>query len=95
MEEFEKGPTSSPGNKGVFATGKSDYDPTGLRATMSTSWEATEASLDANMPDHLPTPVRMSKQEEIVAWHEERDLPVPIGGVGYGLVPTKARIARW
>lgn len=53
MEEFDQGPTSSPGNKGVFATGKSDYDPTGLRATMSTSWEATEASLDANMPDHV------------------------------------------
>ena len=43
----------------------------------------------------LPTPVWMSKQEEIVSWYEERDLPVPIGGTGYGLVPTKARIARW
>jgi hypothetical protein len=53
MEEFEKGPGSSPGNKGVFATGKSDYDPSGLRATMSTNWEATEKSLDENMPDHV------------------------------------------
>lgn len=52
-EEFEKGPGNSPGNKGVFATGKSDFDPSGLRATMSTNWEATEASLDANMPDHV------------------------------------------
>ena len=53
LEEFEKGPGSSPGNKGVFATGKSDFDPSGLRATMSTNFEATEASLDANMPDHV------------------------------------------
>lgn len=96
MEEFQNLPGSSPGNKGVFATGKSDYDTKGgLRATMSTSWEATEESLDANMPDHLPTPVWLSKQEEIVAWYEERDLPVAIGGTGFGTVPTYARIAKW
>lgn len=95
-EEFEKGPGSSPGNKGTFATGKSDYDTKGgLRAAMSTSWEATEESLDSNMPDHLPTPVWMEKQDEIVAWYEERDLPVAIGGTGFGTVPTHARIARW
>lgn len=95
QEEFDQTPGSSPGNKGMFATGKSDFDPTGLRASMSTNFEATQASLDANMPDHLPTPVWMSKQDEIVAWHEERDLPVPIGGVGFGTTPIKARIARW
>jgi len=94
-EEFEKGPGSAPGNKGVFATGASSYDPTGLRATMSTSYEATQESLDSNMPDHLPTPTWMSKQDEIVEWYEERDLPVAIGGTGYGLIPTHARIARW
>ncbi|KAL7474796.1 hypothetical protein ACHAW6_000748 [Cyclotella cf. meneghiniana] len=97
-EEFEKGPGSSPGNKGMFATGKTTFDPTGLRATMSTSWQATEKSLDENMPDHLPTPVWMlskEKQDEILAWYEERDLPVPIGGTGFGTVPTHARIARW
>jgi len=95
-EELEKGPGSSPGNKGVFATGKSDYDTKGgLRATMSTSWEATEASLDSNMPDHLPTPVWMAKQDEIIKWYEDRDLPVAIGGTGFGTVPTHARIARW
>jgi len=95
MEAFEKGPGSSPGNKGVFALAKTDYDPTGLRASMSTSWEAAQKSLDDNMPDHLPTPVWMSKQAEIVAWYEERDLPVAIGGTGFGLVPKAARIARW
>ena len=52
-EKFEAGATSSPGNKGMFATGPSDFDPSGLRATMSTSHEAVQKSLDANMPDHV------------------------------------------
>eukprot|EP00956_Cyclotella_meneghiniana_P027155 scaffold60399_cov70-Cyclotella_meneghiniana.AAC.1 len=85
-EELAAGPGSSGGNSGVFATGKSNYDPTGLRASMSTSWKATEESLDANMPDHLPTPVWASsveKENELLRWYEERDLPVPIGGVGF------------
>jgi hypothetical protein len=96
IAEFEKGPGSAPGNKGRFATGQTSYDTKdGLRASMSTSWEATERSLDANMPDHLPTPVWTSRQAEIVAWYEERDLPVSIGGTGFGTVPTHARIAKW
>lgn len=97
-EEHAAGPGSSVGNSGVFATGKSDYDPTGLRASMSTSWKATEESLDANMPDHLPTPVWarcVETEDELLNWYQERDLPVPIGGVGFGTVPTHARIARW
>ena len=96
LAEFDKGPGSAPGNKGRFATGQTSYDTKdGLRASMSTSWEATERSLDANMPDHLPTPEWMSRQAEIVAWYEERDLPVSIGGTGFGTVPTRARIAKW
>mmetsp|Transcript_41574 Transcript_41574/g.71176 ORF Transcript_41574/g.71176 Transcript_41574/m.71176 type:complete len:274 (-) Transcript_41574:210-1031(-) len=94
-EEFQKGPGSSPGNGGRFALAKTDYDPSGLRASMSTSWKATQESLDANMPDHLPTPVWMEKQDEIIAWYEERDLPVAIGGTGFGQTPTYARVARW
>ncbi len=43
----------------------------------------------------LPTPTWMSEQDEIVAWYEDRDLPVSIGGTGYGNTPTKARVARW
>lgn len=87
-------PKSSPGNKGRFATGPTDFDPTGLRATMSANHEALEKSLDSHMPDHLPTPVWFDKQEEIVAWYKERDLPVPLGGTGFGLVPTNRRVAR-
>lgn len=52
-EKLTSGPESSPGNQGRFATGPSDFDPTGLRATMSATNEALEASLDANMPDHV------------------------------------------
>jgi hypothetical protein len=96
VQQLEAGPSSSPGNKGTFATGPSDFDTTGgLRATMSTNNAALEASLDANMPDHLPKPTWWNKQDEIVDWHESRGLPVPIGGTGFGLVPREGRIARW
>jgi len=94
-EELAAGPESSPGNQGRFATGPSDFDPTGLRATMSTTNEALEASLDANMPDHLPDPEWFSRSDEIIAWYQERGLPVPAGGTGFGTVPTHRRIAKW
>jgi hypothetical protein len=54
-EKLAAGPESSPGNQGRFATGPSDFDPTGLRATMSANHAALEKSLDANMPDHVST----------------------------------------
>uniref|UniRef100_A0A7S2HZB5 Uncharacterized protein n=1 Tax=Helicotheca tamesis TaxID=374047 RepID=A0A7S2HZB5_9STRA len=90
-----EGPGSSPGNKGRFATGQTNYDPEGLRATMSTNHEALTKSLDANMPDHLPEPDWVERGDEIVQWYKERDLPVPMGGTGWGTIPTKGRIARW
>jgi len=89
------GPGSSPGNKGMFATGKTDYDPAGLRASMSANHAALKKSLDDNMPDHLPTADWESRADEIVAWHLERDLPVPIGGTGWGTIATEGRVARW
>ncbi|EEC45102.1 predicted protein [Phaeodactylum tricornutum CCAP 1055/1] len=95
-KRVEAGPASSPGNKGVFATGPSDFDPTGLRATMSVTWSELNKSLDAHMPDHLPTPTWMKDKEAIIAWHKERDLPVPVGPVYEGLkVPVYLRVARW
>ena len=54
--KFEEGPLSSPGNKGRFATGPSDFDPSGLRASMSTSNEAVAKSLAENAPDHVSVP---------------------------------------
>jgi len=35
------------------------------------------------------------KQDKIVAWYKERDLPVPLGATGFGTVPKEGRIARW
>ncbi|GKY96847.1 hypothetical protein MPSEU_000643800 [Mayamaea pseudoterrestris] len=93
---LEAGPQSSRGNKGVFATGPSDFDPTGLRATMSVNWKSLNESLDANMPNHLPTPVWAGHEDEIKAWYQERNLPVPIGAYYSALkVPVERRVARW
>jgi len=94
-EKFALGAESSPGNKGTFATGKSDFDPTGLRASMSANHESLQASLDANEPDHLPMPSWWEEQEELAAWYEENNLPVPMGNPGFGQIPREGRIARW
>jgi len=96
-EELENArPVSSPGNKGRFATGPSDFDSTGLRATMSVTWDETEKSLDTFMPDHLPTPTWVGKEDEIKQWYDERDLPLPFGAPYEGLiVPRERRIATW
>ncbi len=61
------GPFSSPGNKGIFATDKTDYDPTGLRATMSTNWATANESLDKFEPNHLLKPIWAGRQEDILA----------------------------
>jgi len=53
LEKFNEGAMSSPGNNGRFATGQSDFDPTGLRATMSSNHASLNASLDANEPNHV------------------------------------------
>jgi len=94
-ERFEEGPLSSPGNKGTFATGFSDYDPEGLRASMSANHEALNKSLDANMPDHLPAPKWWDDQDEVADWHTERGLPVPIGKTEFGTIPREGRLAKW
>jgi len=93
--KLEAGPGSSPGNKGVFATGKTTYDPSGLRASMSTNWAAMNESLDKYEPNHLPTPIWEKHEEEIIARYEARGLPVPPGEYKFGTVPVRRRIARW
>jgi hypothetical protein len=96
LKQLQAGPASSPGNKGKFPTGPSDFDPTGLRATMSVSWAATEASLDQHMPDHLPTPVWMKDELAVVQHWQAKGLPVPIGGFyAPNKIPTIRRVARW
>ncbi|MGK3738913.1 MAG: hypothetical protein ACI90V_005760 [Bacillariaceae sp.] len=47
------GPASSPGNNSQFATGPSDFDPTGLRAVMAVNNPELFKSLDKHMPDHV------------------------------------------
>jgi hypothetical protein len=96
VAKLEAGPASSPGNKGKFATGPSDFDPTGLRATMSVSWESLNKSLDDYMPDHLPTPTWEGNEEAVIKYYEERDLPVPVGGYYEAMkVPRERRVATW
>jgi hypothetical protein len=96
MAAVTAGPLSSPGNQGKFATGPTDFDPSGLRATMSVTWTELEASLDSHMPDHLPTPVWVGHEDAIGQWHAERDLPLPVGGYYQALkVPRQRRVARW
>jgi hypothetical protein len=49
------GPSSAPGNKNNFATGHSDYDPSGLRSVMAVTHAETQKELDRHMPDHVST----------------------------------------
>jgi len=95
-EKLEAGPESSPGNKGVFATGPTDFDPSGLRATMSVTWDKLNESLDSHMPDHLPQPIWMGREQEIIQWYKDRDLPVPVGEYYKPLsTPRSRRVATW
>jgi hypothetical protein len=96
IAKLEAGPESSPGNQGRFATGPTDFDPSGLRATMSVTWKELDKSLDKHMPNHLPEPVWVGHEEEIKEWYESRDIPCPIGGYYQPLkVPRERRIAKW
>ena len=52
-KKLAAGPPSSPGNKGNFPTGPSDFDPSGLRAVMSVTNAEIQKELDKYMPDHV------------------------------------------
>eukprot|EP00522_Entomoneis_paludosa_P013563 CAMPEP_0172461594 /NCGR_PEP_ID=MMETSP1065-20121228/41096_1 /TAXON_ID=265537 /ORGANISM="Amphiprora paludosa, Strain CCMP125" /LENGTH=271 /DNA_ID=CAMNT_0013216979 /DNA_START=85 /DNA_END=900 /DNA_ORIENTATION=- len=95
IERFEAGPASSPGNKGVFATGPTTgLDP--LRATMSANWKDLTKSLDDNMPDHIPKPIWMGREEEEDKHYVDRGIPAPFGAYYEPMkVPTWRRIATW
>jgi hypothetical protein len=96
LQKINAGPESSKGNKGVFATGPSDFDPTGLRATMSVTWSEVEKSLDAHMPDHIPEPCWMKHKTDWEKFYTDRDLPVPVGEYYKPLkVPVERRVATW
>jgi len=93
-EKLAKGPKSSPGNGLRFATGPSNFDPTGLRAVMAVTNKELQKSLDKHMPDHLPEPVWVKNEDALFNWYKERDLPVPIGG-NWNYVRKEKRVARW
>jgi hypothetical protein len=93
-KKLAAGPLSSPGNKGRFATGPSDFDPSGLRAVMSVTHAALQKELDKHMPDHLPTPSWTKDEAELFAYYKENDLPVPIGG-HFNFISKHRRVARW
>lgn len=93
-KQLAAGPESSPGNNNNFATGPSDYDPTGLRSVMAVNNPELFKSLDKHMPDHLPTPAWKKDEAELYQWYKDRDLPVPIGGTFNG-VSTYRRVAKW
>uniref|UniRef100_A0A7S0GBQ4 Uncharacterized protein n=1 Tax=Proboscia inermis TaxID=420281 RepID=A0A7S0GBQ4_9STRA len=94
-EKLAAGPASSPGNKGVFATGKTSYDPSGLRAAMSANHTAVNAMLDDHMPNHLPISTWVKREDAIISRLEELGLPMRAGGTGFGKVPVRRRVARW
>jgi len=93
-KKLAAGPPSSPGNNNVFATGPSDFDPTGLRAVMAVTHAEMQKELDKHMPDHLPTATWESEQDEIAEWYKERDLPLPMGGT-WNFRSKDKRVARW
>mmetsp|Transcript_125946 Transcript_125946/g.352657 ORF Transcript_125946/g.352657 Transcript_125946/m.352657 type:complete len:278 (-) Transcript_125946:42-875(-) len=93
-EKLAAGPKSSPGNGLRFATGPSNFDPTGLRAVMAVTNAEIEKEMDKHMPDHLPEPIWKEKEDALFNWYKERDLPVPMGG-NWNFVKKEKRVARW
>lgn len=65
-----KGSTGKFGNKAVF-----EYDPTGLRSSMTATHEAYQASLKKHLPDHLVTYAWEADQEAIIAKYEALGVP--------------------
>jgi hypothetical protein len=56
------------------------YDPTGLRTTMTANWPVLEkAVLENALPDHLPAPEWLNSMEEINKRRLERGLPLGLG----------------
>ena len=52
-QKLASGPSSSPGNGCNFATGPSDFDPSGLRAVMAVTNAEIEKEMDKHMPNHV------------------------------------------
>ncbi len=92
LASYKKG---SPGNKGVFATGPSSFDPSGLRATMSTNWAAMYGELEKHRPTQLVRYEWWDEQDDIIAKYEAKGIPPPPGRPQPLNVPERARVASW
>ena len=56
------------------------YDPTGLRTTKTTTWEAVDKVLIARAkPNHLPQPEWLDELESIEAECERKGIPYAVG----------------
>jgi hypothetical protein len=56
------------------------YDPSGLRTTKTTTWEAVDKVLAKNAaPNHLPEPAWWADRFEMARIAEAKGLPPPIG----------------
>jgi hypothetical protein len=56
------------------------YDPSGLRTTKTTTWEAADKELALRAtPNHLPQPEWMNDVDAMNKAREEKGLPSPIG----------------
>eukprot|EP01039_Chlorochromonas_danica_P009368 gene9368-10343_t len=55
------------------------YDPTGLRTTKTTTWEALDKALEKVVPNHLPAPEWLNEFDKICEEREAKGLPAPLG----------------
>lgn len=55
------------------------YDPTGLRTTKTTTWEALDKALQKAVPTHLPAPEWLNEFDQMCDEREAKGLPAPIG----------------
>mmetsp|Transcript_21133 Transcript_21133/g.84242 ORF Transcript_21133/g.84242 Transcript_21133/m.84242 type:complete len:207 (-) Transcript_21133:448-1068(-) len=89
-KQLNWGSTGKFGNPAV-----KEYDPTGLRSSMTATYEALEASLEKHQPDHLPTPVWWDEYDEICAKHEAQGRPIPLGRPTQWIKPAGLKKASW
>lgn len=71
------------------------YDPTGLRSTKTTTWEATDKALQSIVPDHLPVPEWINEVESLNAAREAKGLPLPFGRRMPYQTPANYNEVRW
>jgi hypothetical protein len=83
----------SPGNKNPDVL---VYDPTGLRATMTTTQDALTESLAKYAPNHQPTPIWAADAQSIIDDCEAKGLPaVPGRQCAWEVEPHENKSHAW